>query len=330
VVTDLRSPLKVLITIDTEIWPRCQRWRETQLADEIRSHIYGETRDKDFGIPYQMEVFERHGIKAVFFVEALFATALGLGRLAEITGLIKDRGHEIQLHIHPEWVKWITPPILDGRSGYNLKDFSESDQLDLILRGLDNFRSCGIHHVRAFRAGNYGANNATLRALRTAGIEFDTSYNPAFLDTDCGIVAEDLLLQPVRIEGTYEFPVSSFFDMGAHIRPAQLCACSIGEMQHALYSAWQAGWCSFVIVSHSFELVHRPKDGGLATPRRFVISRFEELCRFLEVNRDRFETVGFNDLDTPRSGGIAEWPAVRGRPMRTAWRLVEQAIGRVC
>lgn len=317
-----RQPLKVFLTIDTELWPISPDWKTTDLEEEVSFYIYGKTQAGSYGVPYQLDVFGHHRLKAVFFVESLFATVIARDRLQEIVHLVQHFGQEAQLHIHTEWLY-----LMERARVSCIKDFSELDQVQIIQSAAKMLLDCGST-FRAFRAGNYGANNATLRALQKIGIPFDTSYNPVFLSSQCGIEVESLLCQPVCLNGTWEVPVSSFFDFGKHVRPAQLCACSESEMEHALNSAWHGGWDCFVIVSHGFELLQKANGRKLARPDRLVISRFEKLCAFLDSNRDRFATAGFNDLAmTPLTATNAS--PLRSHPLRTAARMAEQTIGRL-
>src|SRR5207248_4475141 len=98
-------------------------------------------------------------------------------------------------------------------------------------------------------------------------------------------------LIPWQEHGVHEFPVSIFRDWPGHWRPAQLCACSSGEMEHALDTAERRGWPAFVIVWHSFELIKRLK----ARPDPIMLRRFRRLCGFLQKHRDRFETRVFSE-----------------------------------
>src|SRR5215831_11935639 len=65
------GPLQVFLTIDTEVWPQTPNWRETGLSQDIRRDIYGAALEGEFGLPFQMDLLDAHGLKAVFFVEAL-------------------------------------------------------------------------------------------------------------------------------------------------------------------------------------------------------------------------------------------------------------------
>jgi hypothetical protein len=317
-----REPLKVFFTIDTELWPLNAGWQQTALEEEAAYYVYGQTPVGSFGLPYQLDVFGTHNLKAVFFVESLFATVMAEERLGEIVWLIKERSQDVQLHIHTEWLQ-----LLQAARVSYMKDYSESDQTAIIQVAAQALRKAGSGTIQAFRAGNYGANNDTLTALNRAGIPFDTSYNPAFLSSQCGIRTKGILFQPACFAGTWEIPVSSFFDLGSHLRPAQLCACSVDEMRHALNSAWQAGWRYFEIVSHSFELLQKARGGKPAQPNKLIVSRFESLCAWLESNRDRFLTVDFRDL-SETSLISAGAPPLRSHPLRTAVRMVEQVVGR--
>jgi len=291
--------------------------------------IYGRTRDGDFGLPYQLDMLDRFNLQAVFFVESLFAHVIGRKTLREIVELIQDRGQEVQLHVHPEWLAWMTESILPGRTGENLKDFSQGEQMLLIQHGLRNLTECAGRKPCAFRAGSYGANFDTLAALSAIGIPYDTSYNIGYLGSDCDLQTPELLLQPQWINGIHEFPISFFCDWPAHYRPAQLCACSSEELQDALLSAWRLGWVFFVIVWHSFELI-KNRRRATTPPRadRIVIKRFESLCRFLSNNREKFQTTGFSDIAPAEIRPAVSVQPLTGRIHHTAQRFVEQVARR--
>jgi peptidoglycan/xylan/chitin deacetylase (PgdA/CDA1 family) len=320
--------LNVFITVDTEVWPRHADRREAGLTLDIERDIYGITELGEFGVRYQMDVLEAHGLKGVFFVEALFASAGGFEQLTRLVQLIQNRGHEVQLHLHTEWLAWLDPSPLPGRTGQNLKNFSLEEQTSLIALGIANLQKCGAKNICAFRAGNYGANLDTLRALARNGIRYDTSHNTCYLDSACDMREAGPLVQPKTIHDVREFPITFFQDWPGHYRHAQLCACSAHEMQHALQQAWKSGWQSFVLVSHSFELIRRPMDHP-AHPDNIVIQRFEKLCSFLASNRDKFQTVGFCDMNDSEISQATTFKPLRSAMHRTARRVGEQFMRRI-
>jgi len=319
----------VLLTIDVEVHPCTPVWRETSLAAEIQQYIEGQTPGGDYGLRYQLSMLSRHQLKAVFFVEALFAVVVGRERLRPIVSMIQDAGQEVQLHIHTEWLSHAATPLLGGRTGPHMRLFSEDDQVTLVARGLESLAACGAQEVRAFRAGNYGADRSTLRALARNGIQYDSSWNASYLGRDCGLDLGGPLFGPRVVEGACEVPIAFFQDYPGHVRHAQLAACSFAELRHAMIAAESSGWPFFVIVGHSFELIWRGlRRGRQASPRRLVIRRFEKLCRFLDENRDRFPTRGFATLPTPSDPNQARGP-LKSPLLLTAARMAEQLAGRV-
>ncbi len=154
----------VLITVDTEFCPKTSHLPGWDPEEDWRRDVYGTTSHGDFGVEYQMDVLDASGLKAVFFVDSLFACAFGRERLCEIVELIQGRGFDVQLHLHTEWLGRMSESILPGRTGKYLKDFSEREQSFLVGSALEAIRAAGARDVCAFRAGNYGANVDTLRA----------------------------------------------------------------------------------------------------------------------------------------------------------------------
>lgn len=324
-VTGPSRPLNVFITVDTELWPCTPDWRETALSQEIDRLILGETEEGGYGVPFQIEMLNRYGLKAVFFVEALFASAAGSAPLARIVNMIQKGGQEIQLHIHTEWLEKMDRSVLPGKRGRHMKDFCLEDQIRLIAQGIENLGACGVRNLSAFRAGNYGANLDTLTALSRNGIAYDTSYNLCYLDSYCGISTPDFLVQPQRINGVYEFPISFFRDYPGHYRHAQLCACSSLELENALIGAWRQGWYLFVLVLHSFELVsRRNRYKSRGSVNRIVAERFERLCRFLANNRDRFRTALFSEIEPAAIPAAPPFHPLRSRMVYTGLRFIEQ------
>lgn len=328
--------LNVFLTVDTEIWPYSDGWpvralpaNKTQFEAEIAACIYGKTAAGDFGLPYQIEQLNQHGLKATFFLEPLFADRAGNQHLADIVNLIQHNGQEVQLHLHTEWLSEIHDPTIPTHFKQYMHQFTLDEQTALIAKGMRSLQAAGAIDLRAFRAGSYGANRDTLRAAAKNGLSFDSSYNPCYLEKDCQIDLNQTLLQPSRIEGLWEFPVSFFQDYPGHQRHAQLAACSFNEMKTALLDAWQAGWFSFVIVLHGFELVKNRNPDTPCLPDKRNIDRFQRLCGFLAEHTDKFCTATFSTLDTSTIPEIKEAKVLRSRIRHTAWRYAEQALARI-
>ncbi|HUF35938.1 MAG TPA: hypothetical protein VMN37_08310 [Gemmatimonadales bacterium] len=95
-----------------------------------------------------------------------------------MVGLTRAAGQDVQVHAHTEWLSLAREPGLP-RTGHSLvRLYPEAEQAAIIGRAAGLLREAGASRPRAFRAGSYGADLATLRALCACGIPMDSSLNP--------------------------------------------------------------------------------------------------------------------------------------------------------
>ncbi len=310
---------KVFITVDTELSARFQKLGRSA-RENFDSSILGRTARGDFGIGWQMDVLDRHGLKGVYFVDPFPALVHGEQIIADIVAPVRDRGHEVQLHCHTEWLEWASDSPVDGRRGRNIGDFSLADQISLLDFAAGVLERAGVPRPTAFRAGNFGANDDTLAALSAIGLAWDSSVNADYLGRDCKVTFDAARNFPLALGNVIELPVSGLFDRPGHFRPAQICALSWAEMRAALSHAGAHQHPAFMIVTHSFEMLSRDRS----RPNRAVMARFEALARFLG-RHDRLATAGFGDLDagiaTQADGarlGPSQW-RTQSRNLAQAW-----------
>lgn len=310
----------LLITIDTELSAALHQ-RGLGLEDNVRQSIWGETRQGAYGIGWQMDLMDRHGLKGIFFLDPLPGLVHGPEFLESIVGAIVGRGHEVQLHLHSEWLQWASSSPIDGRQGHNIGDFTLADQICLLALGRDLLERAGAPRITAFRAGNFGANDDTLRALASIGIGWDSSVNPAYLGHGCGISLDPGQILPVRRLGVVELPVSGIVDRPGGFRPAQICAMSAAEMRAGLVHAAREGHDAFVVVTHSFEMLSRDRQ----RPNRAVMRRFEHLCA-AAVATPGIRAAGFADLpDDLADRPVRALTRVPPSQVRTGLRIAQQA-----
>ena len=332
--------VNVFITVDTEVWPNSPGWPHAPLPGgydarrDIEWYLRGGRGAEARGVPWQLEVLARAGLKATYFVDPMFSFALGLAPLRELVATIAAGGQEVGLHLHPEWLTDRGCASLPAFRGPLLHGYDEDDQRTLVAAALERLAEAGSGDVVAFRAGSWGANLATLRALRAVGIHCDSSLNARFAASfpDIDAARRDGATQPFVLEGVDEFPVTNFTDRPpAGRRPLHVCAASVAEFRAVLDHAFAHGWEAVVIVLHSFEFVRvdRVASSRAASPQRLLARRFEQLCAFLGENRSRFETRHFADVPRCRQDAKAPPPVPRSTRLRTALRHVEQLASRV-
>jgi hypothetical protein len=333
-----RNPLEVLITVDTEVWPRSNGWPHKPLpADasctrEIDCYFWGGERAPKLGLPFQLETLAACGLKATFFVDPLFSFALGLPVLERVVATIKEARQEIGLHLHPEWLTDLRMPPMPAFRGPYLRDYDEPVQDVLVGRALDRLAAAGADDISSFRAGSWGAGVATLRALQRHGIRFDSSLNACYEASLADLPGRNEMRQPSAVEGVWEVPLTHFIDRPpAGRRELQVCACSFSELKHVLDRAYELQWSHVVIVTHSFEFVrvnNLDRKDTLAGPMRLLGQRFEAMCHYLAENAGRFRTVAFADV-TPGTPARAQPPPIASNRARTLARVASQALSMI-
>jgi len=316
--------LDVFLTVDVEVW--CDGWDDidAKFPHCFRKYVYGPTAAGDFGLPYQLKLLREHGLTGVFFTEPLFSARFGRQPLADIVGLLRDGGGQVELHLHPEWVDEARAPLLPNVTDKlpSMRACSAAQQEVLIATGLRLLADAGAAPISAFRAGGFGFNRDTLRALAKAGVEFDSSYNACMGGMTSGLAPGACVVEPVVCEGVTEVPMMNFNDGSTRLRHAQLTACSWAELEGLLWQAAEQRRQAFVLLWHNFELLNPNKDRADQT----VVRRFRRMCEFLDRHRDTFRVRGFRD-GAVRVASTQPEPLASPR-WKTGLRMTEQLYRR--
>ncbi len=313
----------VYITIDTEYSSGLAGdLSASGRVDNFTRSILCETAKGPAGITHQLELLARHDQRAVFFVDPMPALVWGVGAIEDVVAPILAAGQDVQLHCHTEWLAFARrgTPLPSARTGNNLYDFPAEDQARILEYARDTLVAAGAPAPVAFRAGNYGANDDTLRALAALGIAYDSSHCPALCGGASRISLGPETRDPVLHCGVIEVPVGSIATLRGGQRHAQITALTLAEMRAAILHAQFQGRASFTVVSHSFELVNRRTRAINPIVRR----RFEGLCATI-ASLDGVSSANYRDtppLLTPQ--GASPAPLLPASPWRTGHRLAEQ------
>jgi len=310
------------LTIDTEYSADMVRKRGPGCREEnFATAIAGRTREGECGVGYQIARLDAHGHKGVFFVDPMPALVWGEGAVEDVVAPIIAAGHDVQLHLHTEWLELAgAANPLGGATGGNMKDLALDDQCRLIEWGRATLMAAGAPEPVAFRAGNYGANDDTVRALAQCGLRYDTSHTPGIAGGACAISLGPQDRLPVEHCGVIEVPIGCIATL-AGLRHAQITALSAREMAKALRHARDAGATSFTLVSHSFELVNREKRRANV----ILVRRFDRLCRIIEAMPD-VRTATYRD-DPPILAEVdAEAVLLPPEPVANTLRVDEQLV----
>lgn len=285
----MHHKMNVHLSFDIEVW--CGGWKDLdgRFPASFERYVYGRSPKGDYALPKTLEILARNNLQGVFFVEPLFAARFGVDKLAVIVHLIRAGGHDIQLHLHPEWSDELRPLPFPGanRKRQHLSFYTLEEQIALIKLGLALMAQVGCTNISAFRAGSFASNADTYRALRACGIGIDSSLNEVMPDSGPDLRGRLDFTRPQLFEGVRILPMTIFRDGFGRPRPAQIGACSFAEMREAMEAAYACGTENFVILSHNFEMLRQDSS----VPDTIVVRRFEALCAYLDANRDRLQAV---------------------------------------
>lgn len=302
---------RVLLTVDTEL-----TWRHYAAGASWQENFARCYEAAGVGIPYQLEMLDRYGLKACFFVDPMPALIYGIEPVKQIVAPILAAGQEVQLHLHTFWHALSQGAAQDPV--FELTSYDYAGQVDLIRTARDLLKLARAPDPIAFRSGSFAANADTLRALAELGIRFDSSHNGAQHPWPSAVPLDPRQISPTLVGDVIEVPVTVLEDSPGRLRHLQLCAVSAGELREALFHAFCEAHPVVTIVSHSFELATRDglrENGALR-------QRFEALCGLLARHSDQIPTAHFADLEELELDAPAE-PLPPDR-VRTVERMVEQ------
>ncbi|BAO45445.1 polysaccharide deacetylase family protein [Thiolapillus brandeum] len=329
--------MRIYLTIDTEC--REERLRGGRLlpAAGYDMRVWGRfsNQEQELGIPLIMDEFEACGLRGSFYVDPFGADYFGRDALRRVCETIMQRGHDIQLHAHPvqqqaDWITRKVDPPPDDMAAYDL-----DQQQQLLTRGKQVLIDCGVpgDNLVSFRAGNFGANNDTWRAMAKCGLSISSNYNPCYRTRNSKLEWPELEVELFDTgEGVWELPISNFVEPGGGYRHLQITAVSLAEMKDLLCKAEKMGVRELTIVTHSFEFMYLESvENRTGRLNRVNFSRLRGLCRFLADNAHRFkvETVAelSGHLPEMRDDNLHVLP--HGSRFRRYGRWVQQAYKRL-
>lgn len=318
----------LLVTVDTEANLRLMRDPDLSLA--IDQQIYGRWGDRVVGIERMMDMFDQHGIKGTFFLDILMEHQFGQGVVENIIGVISDRGHDVQFHLHP------TPHLFfhkDERLRNDANNIFRRQDRDAFARILDHgmelFQARVGRAPVAFRKGAYRIHDCYFDELKRVGIRYDSTVYP-FKNCWASPWVRGRTQPFEVVPGLWEVPVSWLISRPGRAEDNASCyqyTSNLGSTQEAMAQGMEAlasmpgERARFVVgMLHSYSFLHafRTRDeaeahawngkAALVPPKGALASRtVGEECKFFDAPEDsRIEAVN-NFL-----GPLAGRPKVRG------------------
>lgn len=320
--------LRFIFTIDTEISMGGAKPNNDLQPVGPRRRIWAETDDGAYGITRFMDIFDAHGVRGVFFFEGVARHVVGEEELAKAARCIVERGHDVELHLHPEYEididRWRTNGV--ARPSKYMFTYSLDEQRRYIRETGDALERWSGRRPIAFRAGGYTANQTTMQALDAEGLSIDSSYNRWAIGEGLCAFPRELELNDAAIidHGILEIPVTNLKTYGPRggLRPMELSSLNVAEMVATVEQLYEAGARVCCAVTHSFRLVRtRDVQYRNVAVDWFNIHRIRALCRYLKAHQDRFEVCTFRDLPLEkwRRDGLASDGSAPYYPTPPLW-----------
>ncbi len=296
--------------------------------------VWGEYAGGKLGLPLIVEILRQNRLTATFFIEAFVEEQGYPGETERICEYLLDHGQDVQLHIHPCHKFYALK--LDGKP-YPLTDqmaeLEPDAQRELLSQGCERIQRWTGRRPVAFRAGNMGASEETLKQLAAVGIRIDSSYTFPYAGGRCCFGAHEPYNGSKWYGDVLELALSGFYQRRLPLlHPAKKVdpmGVSFAECRDAIRAICGAG-ADAVMILHSFSLLKKRNvqyDGGRLN--RIVARRFRRTCAWLAEHAEQYPARTFSELAAAIEAGSYEARAVPpcklNRPLRAVVRKGVQA-----
>jgi hypothetical protein len=132
--------------------------------------LWGRIDGTEWGLRRIVAVLDEMGVRGTFFLDVYGGTPEAVDEQRRAAEFIAGSGHDLQLHTHPSLA-------FDARR-QRLRDYSPGEQVEILDFGAERLRSWTGSRPVLHRAGDWGADNVTIEALRSTGFQADFSGSP--------------------------------------------------------------------------------------------------------------------------------------------------------
>ncbi len=282
-------PTDLLITVDTEL---------SNFPDG--QGLWGRVDGREWGLPRMLEVFRELGVRATFFLDVYAGNERDLAQQRRAAELIAKDGHDLQLHTHPG-------PAFDPKRA-RLRDYELAEQKEILEFGRGRIAEWTGVRATLHRAGDWGADHRSLRALLDTG--FDADFSACAWSANCA-------LDRAAISGNgWTWIDAMLCGVGTgyrdritgRLRRVDLGGVSFAEVEDMLSRRIDP----LILTLHSFSLVHYNRARTHFAPDP---GYEEKLARFCRIARDaegyrivtaREAVTGLKD----NPGAVLPWAAL--------------------
>lgn len=269
----------VIVTVDAET-PSPSVLGEFPFPEQLHAEVNGE----GVGIARMMDIADSYHVPITIFFDVFEQAKFGEATVRAMATEIDARGHDVQLHTHPEWI---------GDRLY-MNEYTLAEQKEIVRQGKILLQSWLGKAPVVHRTGTYAANEDTLEALRENEIFFDSSWyfsNPQASGLESLHFPVNALSERM---GVVQFPVSVMrvaekaFLLRHELPPLyrykkiDIDSCSLGELKAAFAEIARSELDVVTLFLHSFSFVKKwGKDSTAHKADRDDIEDFSQILDYL-------------------------------------------------
>jgi len=293
------NKLKICITIDTEFSIAGTFRNPSKYQPVGKQSVYCNVGEKSEGLNFILKTMADTGIKGTFFIEASNYAYFGDKPMEEIVNDILNHEQDIQLHIHPVWNQVFSIPnwqdkINELQPNDSVLTRSLAQLEDIIGEGIITLERWSGYKAEALRTGNLHVNMDVYKAMNNAGLSISSNigrgiYKPMNNDLNISHGCK-------KIEGIYEFPVTSYIGLKLfgikELKSLTIIGSSFTETKWIIDQAYENNISSVVILTHPFEYIKgHDLQYNMAKINKISQNRLRKICSYISSNSNKFDPV---------------------------------------
>lgn len=260
-------PRPYLFTIDVEVNMRYQRMPDP--ATVVNEHVFGVTPrggPTGYGIHYIMDALDARGMKGTFFVDVLMEHQVGENGTRRTIDAILSRGHDVQLHMHPNPNLYFSDSPTLRALGLNFARHRDVDSfrgaMDLAVESY--LRFTGMQPI-AFRSGSYIFRDEFFPVLKEFGIQVDSSIY-AFKNFHASGWMRTRTTPFIHSSGILEVPITwmqtEIMGKSNVLQHTLKLGSQAGQVLTGMQEFWRRYPLPQVTLIHSYSLLKELKDAS--------------------------------------------------------------------
>ena len=309
------SDNKVVVSIDTEAQPN------RAINSQFEKLIDGRFGSDSGGIHRMMDIADRYGVTLSFFLDYAEVDLYG-EKIIRIGQEIDSRGHDVQLHFHPEFLSEDTLKKhgCDRQKLDEIDSYHASAYVEILLGR--HMKATG-KSASAFRGGGYRYSHNLLKELSKHGIKVSSNHNRAKADRGfelkylSNFLWEDVGVTEVPVACLQGFrnldrTVAYNFNSGVFLRDSysveQVISRHLEFQKEFFIREGQQAICCLVM--HSWSLLKKDNKDFFSGVNEHSVDVFEHLLKALKANSldttfDQVSKLNLREIPTVNSRNAA-------------------------